>query len=141
MDMSAAHLFSPLEIRGMHLRNRIVVSPMCQYSCEDGFATDWHLTHLGSRAVGGAALVFTEATAVEPRGRISPWDLGIWKDGHIEMLARIAAIVRAQGAAPGIQLAHAGRKVSSSYSVAPKEYTSVRWSISVRGPPACSGLM
>jgi 2,4-dienoyl-CoA reductase-like NADH-dependent reductase (Old Yellow Enzyme family) len=85
---------------------------MCQYSCDDGFATDWHLMHLGSRAVGGAALVFTEATAIEPRGRISLRDLGIWKDGHIAMLARIAANIRAQGAAPGIQLAHAGRKAS-----------------------------
>jgi 2,4-dienoyl-CoA reductase-like NADH-dependent reductase (Old Yellow Enzyme family) len=117
MDVSTrtsepVHLFSPLQIRGMHLRNRIVVSPMCQYSCDDGFATDWHLVHLGSRAVGGAALVFTEATAVEARGRISPRDLGIWKDDHMEMLARIAAFVRAQGAVPGIQLAHAGRKAS-----------------------------
>lgn len=108
------HLFSPLEIRGVTLRNRIVVSPMCQYSCVDGFATDWHLVHLGSRAVGGAALVITEATAVEQRGRISPADLGIWKDEHIEPLARIAAFIRAQGAVPGIQLAHAGRKASTS---------------------------
>jgi 2,4-dienoyl-CoA reductase-like NADH-dependent reductase (Old Yellow Enzyme family) len=112
MDMSAAHLFSPLRIRGVDLRNRIVVSPMCQYSCDNGFATDWHLVHLGSRAVGGAALVVAEATAVEARGRISPSDLGIWKDEHIEPLTRIAAFVREQGAAPGIQLAHAGRKAS-----------------------------
>ena len=110
--MSAADLFSPLRIRGVDLRNRIVVSPMCQYSCDNGFASDWHLVHLGSRAVGGAALVMAEATAVEARGRISPSDLGIWKDDHIEMLARIAAFIRAQGAAPGIQLAHAGRKAS-----------------------------
>ena len=106
------HLFSPLRIRGLNLRNRIVVSPMCQYSCDDGFATDWHLVHLGSRAVGGAGLVVAEATAVEARGRISPSDLGIWQDGQIEPLARIAAFVRKQGAAAGIQLAHAGRKAS-----------------------------
>lgn len=108
------HLFSPLEIRGITFRNRIAVSPMCEYSCEDGFANDWHLVHLGSRAVGGAALVFTEATAVEERGQISPADLGIWKDDHIAPLARIAAFVREQGAVPGIQLAHAGRKASTS---------------------------
>ncbi len=108
------HLFSPLEIRGVTFRNRICVSPMCQYSCEDGFATDWHLVHLGSRAVGGAALVMAEATAVEQRGQISPADLGIWKDDHIAPLARIAAFIRDQGALPGIQLAHAGRKASTS---------------------------
>jgi 2,4-dienoyl-CoA reductase-like NADH-dependent reductase (Old Yellow Enzyme family) len=108
-----AHLFSPLTIRAVTFRNRIVVSPMCQYSCEDGFATDWHLVHLGSRAVGGAALVFTEATAVSADGRISPADLGIWKDEHIEPLARIARFIRSQGAIPGIQLAHAGRKAST----------------------------
>jgi 2,4-dienoyl-CoA reductase-like NADH-dependent reductase (Old Yellow Enzyme family) len=106
------HLFDQLKIREVTLRNRIAVSPMCQYSCENGFATDWHLVHLGSRAVGGAAAVFAEATAVTPEGRISPVDLGIWKDEHIEPLARIAAFVRGQGAAPGIQLAHAGRKAS-----------------------------
>jgi 2,4-dienoyl-CoA reductase-like NADH-dependent reductase (Old Yellow Enzyme family) len=109
-----AHLFSPLRIREIELRNRIVVSPMCQYSSEDGFASDWHLVHLGSRAVGGAALVFTEATAVLPEGRISPQDLGIWKDEHIKMLARIFEFVRRQGAVPGIQLAHAGRKASTA---------------------------
>ena len=86
---------------------------MCEYSSEDGFANDWHLVHLGCRAVGGAGLVLTEATAVEARGRISPADLGIWKDEHIEMLARIARFIRQQGAAPGIQLAHAGRKAST----------------------------
>jgi 2,4-dienoyl-CoA reductase-like NADH-dependent reductase (Old Yellow Enzyme family) len=106
-------LFSPLTIRGVTFRNRIAVSPMCEYSSQDGFADDWHLVHLGSRAVGGAGLVLTEAAAVEPRGRISPADLGIWKDEHIEMLARIARFIRAQGAAPGIQLAHAGRKGST----------------------------
>lgn len=107
------HLFDKLNIRGATLRNRIVVSPMCQYSSTDGFANDWHLVHLGSRAVGGAALVFTEASAVLPEGRISPQDLGIYKDDHIEMLARIARFIRSQGALPGIQLAHAGRKAST----------------------------
>lgn len=110
---SAVHnLFDPLIIRGITFSNRIVVSPMCQYSCEDGFASDWHLVHLGSRAVGGAALVFAEATAVEARGRISPQDLGIWKDAHIEPLARITRFIHAQGSVAGIQLAHAGRKAS-----------------------------
>jgi 2,4-dienoyl-CoA reductase-like NADH-dependent reductase (Old Yellow Enzyme family) len=106
------HLFSPLKIRDITLRNRICVSPMCQYSCDDGFATDWHLVHLGSRAVGGAALVMVEASAVEARGRITPGDMGIWKDAHIEPLARAAAFIKRQGAVPGIQLAHAGRKAS-----------------------------
>ena len=109
-----AHLFSPLSLREVQFRNRIVVSPMCQYSSEDGFANDWHLVHLGSRAVGGAALVFTEAAAVLEEGRISPEDLGIWKDGQIEMLARIFRFIEAQGAVPGMQLAHAGRKASTS---------------------------
>ena len=108
------HLFSPLEIRGIKFRNRIVVSPMCQYSCEDGFATDWHLVHLGSRAVGGAALVIVEATAVEPRGRISPGDMGLWKDDQIAPLARAAKFIKAQGSVPGIQIAHAGRKASTA---------------------------
>lgn len=107
------HLFTPLTIRGITLRNRIAVSPMCQYSSEDGFANDWHLVHLGSRAVGGAAVVIAEASAVEPRGRISPQDLGIWKDEHIENLARIVAFVKQQKAVPGIQIAHAGRKAST----------------------------
>jgi 2,4-dienoyl-CoA reductase-like NADH-dependent reductase (Old Yellow Enzyme family) len=107
------HLFDELEIRDVTLRNRIVVSPMCQYSSMDGFATDWHLVHLGSRAVGGAALVFTEASAVSPEGRISPQDLGIYKDEHIEMLARISRFIRSQGALAGVQLAHAGRKGST----------------------------
>jgi 2,4-dienoyl-CoA reductase-like NADH-dependent reductase (Old Yellow Enzyme family) len=106
------NLFTPLTIGSITLRNRIAVSPMCEYSSEDGFANDWHLVHLGSRAVGGAGLVFTEATAVEPRGRISPQDLGIWKDERVAMLAGIAAFVSSQGAVPGIQLAHAGRKAS-----------------------------
>jgi 2,4-dienoyl-CoA reductase-like NADH-dependent reductase (Old Yellow Enzyme family) len=106
-------LFSPLTIRGVTFRNRIAVSPMCEYSSVDGYANDWHLVHLGSRAVGGAGLVMTEAAAVEPRGRISPADLGIYRDEHIEMLARITRFIREQGAVPGIQLAHAGRKAST----------------------------
>jgi 2,4-dienoyl-CoA reductase-like NADH-dependent reductase (Old Yellow Enzyme family) len=107
-------LFSPLPQRSLTLRNRIVVSPMCQYSCADGMATDWHLVHLGSRAVGGAAVVIAEATAVEARGRISPGDLGLWQDAQIEPLARVAKFVRDQGAVPGVQLAHAGRKASTA---------------------------
>jgi 2,4-dienoyl-CoA reductase-like NADH-dependent reductase (Old Yellow Enzyme family) len=110
----ADSLFSPLTIRGLTLPNRIAVSPMCEYSSIDGFANDWHLVHLGSRAVGGAGLVFTEATAVVPDGRISPEDLGIWKDEHIPMLARIASFIREQGAVAGMQLAHAGRKASTA---------------------------
>jgi 2,4-dienoyl-CoA reductase-like NADH-dependent reductase (Old Yellow Enzyme family) len=110
---SAANLMMPLDIRKVALRNRIAVSPMCQYSSEDGFANDWHLVHLGSRAVGGAGLVCMEATAVEPRGRISPYDMGIWKDAHIEFLSRITRFIHSQGAAAGIQLAHAGRKGST----------------------------
>lgn len=107
-----SHLFAELAIRSVRFRNRIAVSPMCQYSCEDGFATAWHLVHLGSRAVGGAALVMVEASAVEARGRISPADLGIWKDAHIENFSHIAPFVKRQGAIPGIQIAHAGRKAS-----------------------------
>ncbi|HEY6911781.1 MAG TPA: NADH:flavin oxidoreductase/NADH oxidase [Myxococcales bacterium] len=106
-------LFDPLALRDVTLRNRIVVSPMCQYSSEDGFANDWHFVHLGTRAVGGAGLVFTEASAVTPEGRISPQDLGIWKDEHVEELSRIVRFVEAQGAAAGMQLAHAGRKAST----------------------------
>src|SRR5215213_5999527 len=107
-------LFSPLTLRGVTLRNRIVLSPMCEYSSPNGFATDWHLVHLGSRAVGGAGLVLTEAAAVTADGRISPDDLGIWKDEHIELLARIFRFVEQQGAASGVQLAHAGRKASTA---------------------------
>jgi 2,4-dienoyl-CoA reductase-like NADH-dependent reductase (Old Yellow Enzyme family) len=106
-------LFDELKIRDITLRHRLLVSPMCQYSSEDGFANDWHLVHLGSRAVGGAALVFTEATAVTAEGRISPQDLGIWKDEHVEMLRRITRFVRSQGSVPGMQLAHSGRKGST----------------------------
>src|SRR3954463_745314 len=107
-----ANLFSPLTLAGLHLPNRIAVSPMCQYSSTDGFATDWHLVHLGSRAVGGAGLVMVEATAVSPEGRITPRDLGLWKDAHIAKLKQIADFAHSQGAYIGIQLAHAGRKAS-----------------------------
>ena len=107
-------LFDPITLRDIIFRNRVVVSPMCQYSSEDGFAGDWHLVHLGARAVGGAGLVFTEATAVEARGRISPQDLGIWKDEHIAKLEQITRFIDSQGAVAGIQLAHAGRKAAVS---------------------------
>ena len=109
-------LFDPLAIRGTTLPNRLAVSPMCQYSCEDGdgLATPWHHVHLGSRAVGGAGLVIAEATAVEPRGRITPQDLGIWSATHAEALSQTASFVRDQGSVPGIQLAHAGRKASKT---------------------------
>ena len=106
-------LFEPLTLRGVTLKNRIVMSPMCQYSSVDGFANDWHLVHLGSRAVGGAGLILLEAAAVSPEGRITPDDLGIWKDEHLPMLQRINAFLVAQGSVPGIQLAHAGRKAST----------------------------
>ena len=107
-------LFDPLPLRGVTLRNRLAVSPMCQYSSTDGLANDWHLVHLGSRAVGGAGLVIVEASAIEPKGRITPVDMGIWGPQHVEPLSRIARFVAAQGAVPGIQLAHAGRKASKS---------------------------
>lgn len=107
------HLFSPMVLRGVTLRNRIGVSPMCQYSSEDACAADWHLVHYGSRATGGAGLVITEATAVEARGRISPYDLGLWDDTHIEPLARITRFCREHGAATAVQLAHAGRKAAT----------------------------
>ena len=107
-------LFSNLRLREVTFRNRVFVSPMCEYSCQDGMANDWHLVHLGSRAVGGAGLVFTEATAVSAEGRISPADAGIWSDAHAEAWARVAAFVAGQGAVPGIQLAHAGRKASTA---------------------------
>jgi 2,4-dienoyl-CoA reductase-like NADH-dependent reductase (Old Yellow Enzyme family) len=106
------HLFEPLTLREVRLKNRIAVSPMCQYSSNDGFAGDWHLVHLGSRAAGGAGLVMTEATAVSPEGRISIDDLGIWKDDHIPGLQQITRFILQQGAVPGVQLAHAGRKSS-----------------------------
>jgi 2,4-dienoyl-CoA reductase-like NADH-dependent reductase (Old Yellow Enzyme family) len=106
------HLFSPIRFRSLELKNRIIVSPMCEYSAINGFSNDWHLVHLGSRAVGGAAVVVAEATAVSPEGRITPEDLGIWDKAHIEGLARITRFVADQGCIPGIQLAHAGRKAS-----------------------------
>jgi 2,4-dienoyl-CoA reductase-like NADH-dependent reductase (Old Yellow Enzyme family) len=107
------NLFSPLTVRSITLRNRIGVSPMCQYAAENGLLNDWHLVHLGARAVGGAALVIVEPTAVEPRGRITPGDAGLWSDAQIEPLARINRFIKQQGAVPGIQLAHAGRKGST----------------------------
>src|SRR5262245_8195576 len=109
-----SHLFDPLALRGLSLSNRILVSPMCQYSSVDGFANDWHYVHLASRAVGGAALVFTEATAVVPEGRISPQDLGIYDDRHVDGLARIVRFIHEQKCAAGMQLAHAGRKGSTT---------------------------
>jgi 2,4-dienoyl-CoA reductase-like NADH-dependent reductase (Old Yellow Enzyme family) len=110
------HLFEPLTIKSITLRNRIGVSPMCMYSYSKGFANDWLLTHLGARAVGGAGLVIAEATAVEPRGRITPHDLGIWSDDHIEPLARATHVVKENGAVAGIQIAHAGRKAGMQRS-------------------------
>src|SRR5213078_1894208 len=103
-----AGLFDPLAIRDLTFANRVFVSPMCQYSSRDGFANDWHFIHLGSRAVGGAGLVIAEASAVSPEGRITPSDLGIWKDDHIQPLERITRFIHEQGAVAGIQLAHAG---------------------------------
>ncbi|MHB2026130.1 MAG: NADH:flavin oxidoreductase/NADH oxidase [Elusimicrobiota bacterium] len=111
--MSKSRLFSPLKIRDVEFKNRIFVSPMCQYSSQDGLPTDWHLVHLGSRAVGGAALVMVEATAVSPEGRISPQDSGLWSERHAEALARIARFIKECGAVPAIQIAHAGRKSST----------------------------
>lgn len=107
------NLFDPLAQRSLTLRNRLAVSPMCEYSATDGVPNDWHMVHLGSRAVGGAAVVFTEASAVSPEGRISPQDAGIWSDAHAEAWARIAAFIASQGAIPAMQLAHAGRKAST----------------------------
>ena len=105
-------LFSPLTIGNITLKNRIVTSPMCQYSATDGFANDWHLVHLGTRAVGGVGLVIAEATAIAPEGRITPGDLGLWSDEHIDGLRRIAQFIHSQGAVAAIQIAHAGRKAS-----------------------------
>jgi len=107
-------LFSPFTLRSVTFRNRIFVSPMCQYSAEGGMPNDWHFVHLGSRAVGGAGLVLVEATAVSPEGRISPHDLGLWDDAQVPAFERIASFVSAQGAVAGVQLAHAGRKASTS---------------------------
>src|SRR5512134_1089162 len=108
-----SQLFTPLTLRSVTFRNRIFVSPMCQYSSDDGMPNDWHLVHLGSRAVGGAGLVMVEATAVSPEGRISPADSGIYLDEHVESFARISRFLKQHEAVPGIQLAHAGRKASA----------------------------
>jgi 2,4-dienoyl-CoA reductase-like NADH-dependent reductase (Old Yellow Enzyme family) len=108
-----SHLFSPFNLRGVEFKNRVFVSPMCQYSSEEGLPTDWHLVHLGSRAVGGAALVMVEATAVCPEGRISPGDSGLWSEKHSEAFKRVARFIKDQGSVPAIQLAHAGRKAST----------------------------
>ncbi|BAZ09384.1 putative oxidoreductase [Calothrix sp. NIES-4071] len=108
------NLFDSYQLKSVTLRNRIGVSPMCQYSSDDGMANDWHLVHLGARAVGGAGLIIAEATAVEPRGRITPYDAGIWSDEHVEPLYRINKFIKEHGAVPGIQLAHAGRKASAA---------------------------
>jgi 2,4-dienoyl-CoA reductase-like NADH-dependent reductase (Old Yellow Enzyme family) len=110
----ASPLFSILQIKSIIFKNRIVISPMCQYSAKDGFANDWHLVHLGARAIGGAALVMQEATSVSPEGRITPEDLGIWSNEHLEKYRQITTFILAQNAFPGIQLAHAGRKASIS---------------------------
>jgi len=107
------HLFDPFSLSGVTLRNRIGIPPMCQYSAADGLANDWHFVHYGSRAVGGAGLIIVEATAVEARGRITPDDLGLWNDDQTEPLARITSFMKAHGAVPGIQIAHAGRKAST----------------------------
>lgn len=109
-----SQLFSPLQIKSITLKNRIAISPMCQYSAEEGFANNWHLVHLGSRATGGAGLIIQEATSVSPEGRISPADLGLWSDDHIKKLKKITKFISNQGSVPGIQLAHAGRKASVS---------------------------
>jgi 2,4-dienoyl-CoA reductase-like NADH-dependent reductase (Old Yellow Enzyme family) len=111
-ELPDVDLLSPLQIRGMKLNNRIVMSPMCQYIAQDGMASDWHLVHLGSRASGGTGLIIVEATGVKPEGRITPGCMGIWSDAHIAPLARIVDFVHSQGAKIGIQLAHAGRKAS-----------------------------
>ena len=121
MSKHASQLFSPLELAGVTFPNRVFVSPMCQYSSDDGFSNDWHLVHLGSRAVGGAGLVMTEAAAVLAEGRISPQDLGLWKDEHIPGLKRIVEFLHAQGVRAGVQLAHAGRKASMARPWAPQQ--------------------
>ncbi len=121
MSAHRSHLFSPIQLAGVTVPNRVFVSPMCQYSSEDGFSNDWHLVHLGSRAAGGAGLVFTEAAAVLPEGRITPQDLGFWKDEHIAGLKRIVEFVHSQGAFMAVQLAHAGRKASMARPWAPEQ--------------------
>src|SRR5947199_1680111 len=112
--MTSHPLFTPLRLRELEFRNRIFVSPMCQYSARDGHPSEWHLVHLGSRAVGGAAMVMVEATAVSPEGRISPADSGIWTDAHAGAFQRITRFIREQGSVPAVQLAHAGRKASTA---------------------------
>lgn len=112
--MSKSHLFTPFTLRGITLKNRLVVSPMCMYSANDGFFNEWHHVHLSSRAVGGYSLIFTEAAAVCPEGRITPRCAGLWKDSHIDPLRRSVQFIKSQGAIAGVQLAHAGRKGSSS---------------------------
>src|SRR5579872_3049451 len=112
-NANSSGLFDEIKIRDITFANRIAVSPMCEYSCDNGLANDWHVVHLGSRAVGGAGLVMTEAAAVEADGRITFGDLGIYKDAHIDALRRITTFIKSQGAVPGIQLAHAGRKAST----------------------------
>src|SRR5271155_4013006 len=112
VSVHSSHLFSPIQLAGVKFPNRVFVSPMCQYSSDDGFSNDWHLVHLGSRAVGGAGLVMTEAAAVLAEGRITPQDLGLWKDDHIPGLKRIVEFLHGQGVRAGVQLAHAGRKAS-----------------------------
>jgi len=119
MPVAPDHLFSPLKQRSITFPNRIAVSPMCQYSYADGVSNEWQFVHLGSRAVGGAGIVFTEACAVSPEGRITLGDLGLWSDAHIAPLARITAFVKSQGAVPGVQIAHAGRKASMEVPWAP----------------------
>ncbi len=113
-ELDISKLFSPIKLRDLEIRNRLFVAPMCQYSAEDGCATQWHAVHLGTRASGGAGLVMTEATAVSPEGRISPWDLGIWNDDQANAFLRITDFIRSQGATPAMQLAHAGRKASTA---------------------------
>jgi 2,4-dienoyl-CoA reductase-like NADH-dependent reductase (Old Yellow Enzyme family) len=119
--LSKSLLFSPIQLSGITVPNRVFVSPMCQYSSEDGFSNDWHLVNLGSRAVGGAGLVFTEAAAVLPEGRITPQDLGLWKDDHIAGLRRIVDFLHQQGSLAGVQIAHAGRKASMPLPWAPEQ--------------------
>ncbi len=121
MSVHRSHLFTPLQLAGVTFPNRVFVSPMCQYSSEDGFSNDWHLVHLGSRAVGGAGLVLTEAAAVLAEGRITPQDLGLWKDEHVAGLKRIVEFLHGQGVPAGVQLAHAGRKASMARPWAPEQ--------------------
>jgi 2,4-dienoyl-CoA reductase-like NADH-dependent reductase (Old Yellow Enzyme family) len=129
MTLAPDHLFSTLTQRSVTFPNRIVVSPMCQYSYVDGISNDWQLVHLGSRAVGGAGVVFTEAAAVSPEGRITPGDLGLWSEAHVAPLARLTAFIKLQGAVPAIQIAHAGRKASME----------LPWAAELKAVPASDG--